>query len=763
MKGDFTRDTFRQDKHYSSVRMQQGRVQLDADWNEQLDIQAYIDRITHTDVIGKCGGPMGVDANGHDLAGFKLGSKDSKLVITKGRYYVDGILIENEATTTLTQQPDLPDLDLSKLSKGVYLAYLDVWERHITALEDPELREVALGGPDTTTRTRVVWQVKLEDAGNARDCSAFGPDWGPKNSQSTGLLSARAEPDPDSDDPCIVPADAGYRRLENQLYRVEIHKPGPVGTATYKWSRENGSIVTRWETQDGNNLVVSTVGKDEVLRFSTGDWVELTDDTRELHGKRGVLVQLNKVEDLTLTMNALTINDPDDPSANSVDINKFPRNPKIRRWESKDERPVTIAGGNDGYLKLEKGVEIRFKTGGMYQTGDYWMIPARVNTGNVIWECDETTNQPAFLPAHGIHHHYCGIGVVAYDGKEWQVLDDCRKLFPPLTEIDVETCCTVSVGDGLHSIGKFRDIQEAIDSLDAGPGTVCVLPGMYELEKTVVIRAGGVRVEGCNRQARILGPPGEPAFLVVTSQNVGLEGLAIRADAPGGAVRLERGEQIEVVNCVIINRPLNRNGEEEAAKKEEEAKKEETAKKEAVLTEKKKELGMTKLAPEEEKELVRRIEAMLAEEKLERKTEVATQIASPMTLDKSKEVLMALKDKVEEDQMTGPALHVEETRGLRVEWNLLYGTPAAHIQTQDAMIAYNKIARGGVWVMDGSSQVTLRENHVFRGLGPGVALGGLPKGMEPSKRATGVRQVEILGNRIYFMAASGISTVSGYG
>ncbi|HEX3531938.1 MAG TPA: DUF6519 domain-containing protein, partial [Thermoanaerobaculia bacterium] len=37
MKGDFSRDTFRKRKHYNRVRMQQGRVQLDADWNEQGD------------------------------------------------------------------------------------------------------------------------------------------------------------------------------------------------------------------------------------------------------------------------------------------------------------------------------------------------------------------------------------------------------------------------------------------------------------------------------------------------------------------------------------------------------------------------------------------------------------------------------------------------------------------------------------------------------------------------------------------------------
>src|SRR5215475_11468224 len=93
MKADLTRATFRKEKHYSGVRMQQGRVQLDADWNEQVDIDAHLDETTRTDVIGRCGVPV------HD-AGFAVaplpGSPD--LAISAGRAYVDGILCENETS-----------------------------------------------------------------------------------------------------------------------------------------------------------------------------------------------------------------------------------------------------------------------------------------------------------------------------------------------------------------------------------------------------------------------------------------------------------------------------------------------------------------------------------------------------------------------------------------------------------------------------------------------------------------------------------------
>ena len=41
MPGDYSRNTFDPRRHYSGVLMQQGRVQLDADWNEQLAITAH--------------------------------------------------------------------------------------------------------------------------------------------------------------------------------------------------------------------------------------------------------------------------------------------------------------------------------------------------------------------------------------------------------------------------------------------------------------------------------------------------------------------------------------------------------------------------------------------------------------------------------------------------------------------------------------------------------------------------------------------------
>ena len=354
MKGDFTRSTFKPRKHYSGVRMQQGRVQLDADWNEQIDIAAHRTETETVDVIGGCGAPM------HD-AGFSL---TNGLIpkIGPGRYYVDGILCENEADVDLDKQPDLPVTALSDLitpknaavQNGLYIAYLDVWQRHITALEDDGIREVALGGPDTATRTKTLWQVKLLGPFPAPlTCVSEPALWKDLlDGAQNGKLSARAVESAGADGPCVVPPGAGYRRLENQLYRVEIHEVDAGGAIKLlKWSRDNGSIVTRWLNQEPSKpseLIVSSIGRDGVLGFGPGQYVEVVDDARELRGEAGILVKLANAEGQVLTL------DTTDPNAAMVLIADFPdkiagqpNNPKVRRWDGAQatRRGLVRAGG----------------------------------------------------------------------------------------------------------------------------------------------------------------------------------------------------------------------------------------------------------------------------------------------------------------------------------------------------------------------------------------------------------------------------------
>lgn len=422
MAGDYTRFTFDPKKHYSSVRKQQGRVDLDADWNEQADVGVHRVKTEALDVIGVCGAPQ-------DNAGFGLQAQGSDLIIGAGRLYVDGILCENEQAVSITAQPDLPAFAMPE-SPGAYIAYAHVWERELTALDDPSIREVALGGPDTCTRTKTVWQVNLlaapSDEGTEAPgvtCSTEVAAWDLLIAASTAQLAARSQPDATASDPCIVPSRAGYRRLENQLYRVEIHDPSTAANgATFKWSRDNGSVVTSWTGTSGVELTVASTGRDTALGFAAGQWIELIDDTHELKGLPGTLVRLVKVEGQTLTLDTAT-------ATGSVNPADFSRNPEVRRWDSAGAVAVTTAT----WVDLEDGVQVEFSTGTL-KTGDYWLIPARTLTGDVEWPRD-SSNNPISRTPQGIEHHYCRLAVVQFDGQTWSVIDDCRPLFPPLTAV----------------------------------------------------------------------------------------------------------------------------------------------------------------------------------------------------------------------------------------------------------------------------------------------------------------------------------------
>lgn len=315
MKSDLSRDTFRVAKHFKRVLMQQGRVQVDADWNEQGDIVTHRIEREAADVIGGCGGPLHDPAfhivtaqaqltpdeqknpgNGVVPAGFAV----PDFLISAGRYYVDGILCLNPTLTSYSKQPDFPAPP--KISaKGSYVIYADVWERLITALDDPSIREVALGGPDTAARVKTIWQVKhlfIDDTpANCLTPSAFdnlrnGPD---------GTLSARTRQDAAGTNPCIVPSSAKYTGLENQLYRVEVHDGGAALDVT---APPAGVAVTR---------VSNTTNQ---VQFAAGSWkkgqsVEFVAVKAGSDPMNGSLATIVEVDDgkkiLTLSVNVSTL------------------------------------------------------------------------------------------------------------------------------------------------------------------------------------------------------------------------------------------------------------------------------------------------------------------------------------------------------------------------------------------------------------------------------------------------------------------------
>ena len=169
---------------------------------------------------------------------------------------------------------------------GRHLLYLKVWTREVTHLENPGLIESAVG-VETSSRLQTVWQVRLlaDEAGRGTTCAspdAEVPGWLDVIAPSTGRLTTGTYDVSAVADPCELPPTGGYRGLENQLYRVEIHDPGQPGAgATFKWSRDNASVGSRVASVVSDTMVeLESLGRDDVLRFKTGDWVEIIDDAR---------------------------------------------------------------------------------------------------------------------------------------------------------------------------------------------------------------------------------------------------------------------------------------------------------------------------------------------------------------------------------------------------------------------------------------------------------------------------------------------------
>ena len=586
MKGDFSRYRFDPAKHYTAVLEQQGRVQLDADANEQRAIDWHRLATETVDVIGATGAPR-------HAAGFaiSLRADNRSLLIGPGRYYVDGLLCEAATQADYTQQPWLidpqPGIDtmLAALRVGRASAvrvWLETWQRLVTPIDDPCIKDVALGEADTTVRLQTVWRVVAEQvaatttnlgevrqavdtlrqslaahqqatqstalqtivaradtlaaevAGSGASAVRLAPalvalrsagaaalsslarapgDTGPRLAAALdtigriggvveqesccaamrrrplallpGMMTASTD-DTSGQGPCLPSPQAAYRGLENQLYRVEVHQGGPLATATFKWSRENGSVLTRITHVSGAVLTVDSLGPDANLGFAPLQWVEISDDSDMFGQAPNQPGQLRQIKFVDFEHRRITLTQP----APAVDTENG--HAELRRWDhtDADATKAGIAMSPGGWHSIENGIRVQFSDARPFVAGDYWLVPARTATGALEWPpCGG--GGADFQSAYNTRIHRAPLACIHFDAKLGGfVPEDCRDFFSPLTELTPPATPTAL---HVNTINWPNDDIVTLDQVQASGLSVTLdgppAPGIDPASFTVLLEA----------------------------------------------------------------------------------------------------------------------------------------------------------------------------------------------------------------------------------------------------------------------------------
>jgi hypothetical protein len=407
-----------------------------------------------------------------------------------GRFYGDGLAAVKEAHGTYLTQADLPLADPSALApvagehRRIDWAYLDLWERPITYVEHPSLRDVVLDGDDTCTRRQLVAQVRLLKGTEVALAATAQPpsavfDGLPRI--GGGVLSTKDKPaaalDPCAD-PCEPAIEGPYLGENNQLFRVEIQRAGGIGeagaaaTGLFKWSRNNGAVTTALVGDAQAGDFSALVERPEL--FSIGDLIELGDDLADLvtgvyedrvnhtHHRRG---ELRRIVTINLQTRRVSWQDPAivDPAlipfhAALPQPLRLAYHAKVTQWDGVG--PVV-----PGDIVLADGVVIEFG-GSAMMAGDYWQFATRTADRSVerLIEAPPRGTQHFLYPLAAIHRSRSDAA-----GADIVFVEDLRPRFSALSELDASriaydpgACATETHIDGWDEV---TTVQQAIDAL----------------------------------------------------------------------------------------------------------------------------------------------------------------------------------------------------------------------------------------------------------------------------------------------------------
>ena len=479
MGSDITRLTFDHRKQYVGVVKQQGRVTLDADDNEALDIALESNRRDKLDIIGPCGTPD----DGFSITNPREENGSVNFYISAGTMYVGGIRYTFEKAYTYLDQPDwrrnnpqeggLPFPSSGAVgglpvpSSGVVrndLVYLMLWQQDVSASEDAELLEVALGGIDTTARRKTFGRVLVFPAGFLkRDCAgawkALGEHWSeerfgtlmPTGELTTDVrLTVDFDPTSNSPDLCSPVTQGGYLEAANQAIRVQI-----VDRNNLLWGFDNASALYRVRLRaDRTTVEFDMVPLDEFHHPRPGQAVEVLLWSAELSNGEKLAALMGHITTVNAPYNpnnrTLSLADPYpdewgvfDDSGNALTL-------YLRVWQEH----LRFDDTESAPVKLGMtGVQVTL-TGTQFRPGDYWTIGVRPATPQTVHPKRLLTGKAP----DGIRYFACPLALIRWGGDQ-PFVSDCRKHFDNLVELSRRVSSGRVIFQDMHGQDEIRQSE----------------------------------------------------------------------------------------------------------------------------------------------------------------------------------------------------------------------------------------------------------------------------------------------------------------
>jgi hypothetical protein len=174
-------------------------------------------------------------------------------------------------------------------------------------------------------------------------------------------------------------------------------------------------------------VTLARLGRDARLGLAANDWVELVDDSYTLGQRAYPLLQVIAIDPAN---SSVTLNVPKNILPWPLDDDPR-RHPLLHRWDQREavNTQGVLAVAEGAPIVLEDSIQITFEPGGVYATGDYWLIPARV-AGNGQLDWLSVNGAPAALPPRG-RHHQAVLGVTGDNGG----YEECCCRFDSLCEL----------------------------------------------------------------------------------------------------------------------------------------------------------------------------------------------------------------------------------------------------------------------------------------------------------------------------------------